>query len=72
MMKTLTFILYYTQIAIVIWYLGAFIWNILIGNFAVALLESVLLLVNIMVAAIAEDYNEPRQQMFNFIDKYLK
>lgn len=71
-MKTVIFILYYTQIAIVIWCLGAFIRNILIGNFAVALLESVLLLVNVMVAAIAEAYEEPRQQMFNFINKYLK
>lgn len=71
-MKTAIFILYYTQIAVAIWCLIALIWNTLTGNFAIALLESILLLINIMVAATVEDYDEPRQQMFNFIDKYLK
>lgn len=71
-MKTVIFILYYTQIAVAIGCLAALIWNTLTGNFASALLDSVLLLINIMVAATAEDYDEPRQQMFNFIDKYLK
>ena len=71
-MKTVIFISYYTQIAIVIWCFAALIWNTLTDNFAIALLYSVLLLINIMTAAISEVYNEPRQQMFNFIDKYLK
>lgn len=71
-MKTAIFILYYVQIAVAIGCLAALIWNTLTGNFATALLDSVLLLVNIMVAAIGEEYDEPRRQMFNFIDKYLK
>ena len=71
-MKTTIFILYYTQIVVAIWCLIALIWNTLTGNFAIALLDSILLLINIIVAATAEEYNEPRQQMFNFIDKYLK
>ncbi|MEE1303848.1 MAG: hypothetical protein U0K68_01660 [Agathobacter sp.] len=71
-MKTVTFILYYIQIAVVIWCLGALIWSILTGDFATALLDSILLLINIMVTAMADKYEEPRQQMFNFIDKYLK
>ena len=71
-MKIASFILYYMQIVVAIWCLIALIWNTLTGNFAIALLDSILLLINIMVAATAEDYDEPRQQMFNFIDKYLK
>lgn len=71
-MKTVIFILYYAHIVVAIGCLAALIWNTLTGNFANALLDSILLLINIMVTAIAEDYNEPRQQMFNFIDKYLK
>lgn len=71
-MKTVIFIMYYIQIAVAIWCLAASIWNIFTGHFAVALLDSALLLMNLMIAAIAEEYNEPRQQMFNFIDKYLK
>lgn len=71
-MKTTIFILYYMQIAITIVCLAALIWSTLTGNFATAILDSVLLLINIMVAETAEDYDEPRQQMFNFIDKYLK
>lgn len=71
-MKTVIFILYYAHIVVAIGCLAALIWNTLTGNFASALLDSILLLINIIVAATAEDYNEPRQQMFNFIDKYLK
>lgn len=71
-MKTVIFILYYAHIVVVIGCLAALIWDTLTGNFAKALLDSILLLINTMVVAIAEDYNEPRQQMFNFIDKYLK
>jgi hypothetical protein len=71
-MKTVIFILYYAHIVVTIWCLAALIWNTLIGHFATAILDSILLLINIIVAATAEDYNEPRQQMFNFIDKYLK
>ena len=71
-MKTASFILYYIQIVVAIWCLVASIWNTLLGNFGIALLDSVLLIINIMVAAIADEYDEPRQQMFDFIDKCLK
>ena len=71
-MKTASFILYYSQIVVAIWCLVALIWNTLLGNFDTALLDGVLLIINIMVAAIADEYDEPRRQMFNFINKYLK
>ena len=71
-MKTASFILYYIQIVVAIWCLVTLIWNTLLGNFAIALLYSVLLLINIMAAAIADEYDAPRRQMFRFIDKYLK
>ena len=71
-MKTASFILYYSQIVVAIWCLVALIWNTLVGNFAIALIDSVLFLVNIMVTAITEEYKEPRQHMYKFIDKYLK
>lgn len=71
-MKTVIFILYYAHIVVTIGFLAALIWNTLTGHFGKALLDSVLLLINIMVTAMANEYEEPRQQMFNFIDKYLK
>lgn len=71
-MKTVSFILFYMTIVLCVILLISITCNAILGHFEIAILHAVLLLCNMLAAAIGDAYEEPRNQMYKFIDKYLK